>query len=58
MAPPLLKPKRMARRVSALFGIVAIVGLVLVIAWNVYRHHEGARLRDEPAMVAIEGLPI
>ena len=48
----------MARRVSALFGIIAIVGLVLVIVWNVYRHHEGTRMRDEPALVALEGFPI
>jgi hypothetical protein len=45
--------KTMARRLSALLGIVLIVVLLLALMWNVYQHHEGARLRDEPAIVAL-----
>jgi len=43
----------MARRVSALAGIVMIVGLVLLLMWNVYQHHEGARLHEDPAIVSL-----
>ena len=46
----------MARRLSALVGIVLIVGLVLALMWNVYQHREGARLHEEPAIVAIRGV--
>lgn len=44
----------MARRVSALLGIVVIVGLALALMWRVYRHHEAAQLHDEPAIVALQ----
>lgn len=46
----------MARRVSALVGIVVIIGLVLLLMWDVYRHHEGMHLRDEPAIVSLGGI--
>jgi hypothetical protein len=43
----------MARRLSALLGIVVIVGLVLTLMWNVYQHREAARLHEEPAIVSL-----
>jgi hypothetical protein len=47
----------MARRISALIGIVVIVGLVLILMWNVYLHHEGVRVHEEPAIVALDATP-
>ena len=40
----------------ATLGIVVIVGLVLVLMWNVYEHREGARLHEEPAIVTLHSL--
>jgi hypothetical protein len=48
----------MARRLSALFGIVLIVGLVLALMWNVYQHREAARLQEEPAIVSLAGFQV
>jgi len=42
-----------ARRISALLGIVILTGLVLALMWRVYRHHEGIRAHDEPAIVML-----
>jgi hypothetical protein len=42
-----------ARRLSALLGIVVLVGLVLALMWNVYRHHEASKVRKEPAIVSV-----
>jgi len=42
----------MARRLAAALGIIAVVGLLLMLLWSVYRHREGT-LADEPAMVAM-----
>ena len=45
----------MARRISALLGIVAIVGLALVLMWRVYLHHERAFHPEEPTLVSLFG---
>jgi hypothetical protein len=45
----------MARRISAMIGIVVLVGLVLALMWNVYEHREGSRVRDEPTIVSLTG---
>jgi hypothetical protein len=43
----------MGRRVSALIGIILIVGLLIVLIWRVYLHHESRVPADEPAVVSI-----
>jgi len=43
----------MARRVTALVGIILIVGLLIVLIWRVYLHHESRAPADEPAVVSI-----
>jgi hypothetical protein len=42
----------MARRVTALVGMVALIGLLVVLVWRVYLHHEHAVPSDEPAVVS------
>ncbi len=42
----------MARRVTALFGMVALIGLLVVLVWRVYLHHEHAVPSDEPSVVS------
>ena len=43
-----------ARRITALFGMVALVGLLVILAWRVYLHHEhGVPAEDEPAVVGL-----
>jgi hypothetical protein len=49
----------MARRVTALVGIILIVGLLIVLIWRVYLHHESRAPADEPAVVSIvSGNPV
>ena len=43
-----------ARRVTALFGMVALVALLVVLAWRVYLHHEHGVPADEPAVVSLD----
>ena len=43
----------MARRVTAVVGIIVIVGLLIVLVWRVYLHHLSRVPADEPAVVAI-----
>jgi len=43
----------MARRVTALVGIILIVGLLIVLIWRVYLHHASRVPADEPAVVSI-----
>ncbi len=45
----------MGRRVGALFGIAILIALVLVLVWNVYRHHELMREPDDSAVVRLDG---
>lgn len=43
----------MARRVTALLGIIMIVGLALLLMWRVYLHHRaGGDEDDEPGVIA------
>ena len=42
----------MARRLAALFGIVAILVLAALLMWRVYRHHERLTPQDEPSLVS------
>ena len=43
----------MSRRISALLGIVAIVGLTILLLWRVYVHHERAGHPEEPTLVSL-----
>ena len=43
----------MTRRVSAVVGIILIVGLLIVLVWRVYLHHESRVPAEEPAVVSI-----
>jgi hypothetical protein len=43
-----------ARRISALFAMVALVGLLVILIWRVYLHHEHGVSADEPAVVAVQ----
>lgn len=44
----------MARRLSAMVGIVLILGLALALIWRVYLHHiQGGEVEDEPALVLL-----
>ena len=43
------------RRITAVLAMLAIVGLVLLLMWDVYLHHSRAGTDDEPASVAILG---
>ena len=44
----------MARRVAALFVMVVLLGLVLILMWRVYLHHENSREPEEPSVVALD----
>ena len=44
----------MARRVAALLAIVVLLGLVLILMWRVYLHHENGREPEEPSVVALD----
>lgn len=44
----------MARRVGALLGIVILLALILVLMWDVYRHHNPDSEIDEPAVVSLD----
>ena len=45
----------LVRRITALLAMIAIIGLVLLLMWDVYLHHSHAGAGDEPASVAILG---
>jgi hypothetical protein len=44
------------RRITALLAIAAIVGLVILLVWDVYLHHSSAAVSDD--RVAILGLAV
>jgi len=44
----------MARRITAAFAIVVILGVILLLVWTVERHRERAVQPEEPASVAFE----
>lgn len=41
------------RRLTALLAMLAIIGLVLLLMWDVYLHHRRAGIGDEPASVSL-----
>jgi len=43
-----------ARRIGALLGIVVLLALVLMLIYDVYRHHEAGREMEEPAIVSLD----
>lgn len=54
---PIAEPATvMARRVTAMIGIVILLGLVFALAWRVYLHREAAGAPAEPAMVSVQSL--
>ena len=54
LAPSLLPIETMGRRLAALFTMALLLGLVLVLLWNVYVHHQSGADVEEPAMVALD----
>ncbi|MEA2416285.1 MAG: hypothetical protein QOI58_2942 [Thermoanaerobaculia bacterium] len=41
------------RRVTALLAMIALIGLLLLLIWQVELHHERGSVSDEPAVVAL-----
>ena len=41
------------RRVTALLAMIALIGLLLMLIWQVELHHEHGSASDEPAVVAL-----
>ena len=41
------------RRITALLAMLALVGLILLLMWDVYLHHSRAGTGDEPANVSL-----
>jgi uncharacterized membrane protein YqjE len=41
------------RRITALLAMLAIVGLVLLLMWDVYLHHNNTGPGDESATVSL-----
>lgn len=42
-----------ARRITALLGMAVIVGLLLILIWRVYLHHQSRIPPEEPAVVRL-----
>jgi hypothetical protein len=40
------------RRLTAMLGIIVIVGLALLLMWRVYLHHRSGSDDDEPGVIA------
>jgi hypothetical protein len=41
------------RRITALLGMAVIVGLLLILIWRVYLHHQSRLPPEEPAVVRL-----
>ena len=41
------------RRITALLAMFAIIGLLVMLVWEVEMHHEHGSVSDEPAVVTI-----
>jgi hypothetical protein len=54
MASLLLPPPAMARRICALLAMVVLLGLVLVLVWRIYVHHENGSRGDQPVEVSLD----
>jgi len=44
------------RRITALLAMIALIGLLLLLIWQVELHHERGSVTDEPAVVMLLGL--
>ncbi|HYS55960.1 MAG TPA: hypothetical protein VER58_19540 [Thermoanaerobaculia bacterium] len=42
----------MARRITAVVGMMALIGLLIVLVWRVYLHHEHGASTEEPTVVS------
>jgi uncharacterized membrane protein len=43
------------RRITALLAMIALIGLLLLLIWQVELHHERGSASDEPAVVTLLG---
>ncbi|MEA2336521.1 MAG: hypothetical protein QOE82_528 [Thermoanaerobaculia bacterium] len=43
------------RRITALLAMIVLVGLLLLLIWQVQLHHEHGSATDEPTLVALSG---
>jgi hypothetical protein len=43
-----------ARRITALLGMAVIIGLLLILIWRVYLHHQSRVPPEEPAVVRLD----
>lgn len=41
------------RRITALLAMIALIGLLLLLMWQVELHHERGSASDEPAVVTL-----
>jgi len=41
------------RRITALLAMIALIGLLLLLIWQVELHHERGSATDEPAIVTL-----
>lgn len=41
------------RRITALLAMLALIGLLLMLIWEVEMHHEHGSTSDEPAVVSL-----
>jgi len=41
------------RRITALLAMIALIGLLLLLIWQVQLHHERGSASDEPAVVTL-----
>jgi hypothetical protein len=48
----------MARRLGALLGILLIAGLLLLLVWGVYQHHQTMQQPDQDAATVVDALRV
>jgi hypothetical protein len=41
------------RRITALLAMVAIIGLLMMLVWEVELHHERGSVTDEPVVASV-----
>ena len=41
------------RRITALLAMIALIGLLFLLIWQVELHHERGSVSDEPTVVAL-----
>jgi hypothetical protein len=44
------------RRITALLAMIALIGLLLLLIWQVELHHERGSASDEPAVVTLRSV--